>query len=150
MQQIMVNSKFLNSIVIFTIGILLFTGCSPSEPKLELQLKEQVIGEAFTFADYCENKYDSIYIIQPYDDEDVIWALPYQMSQELREEISFTLDDTFVRIIFIKNDTVKAYAEIGNRSAYFSTSEITNNGPKFFFEQRFILDKNRYVHIYDK
>ena len=60
MQQTMGNSKLLNSIVIFTICVLLFTGCNPREPKLELKLKEQAIGKAFTFADFCENKYDSI------------------------------------------------------------------------------------------
>jgi hypothetical protein len=117
---------------------------------LELQLERQMIGEPFSFADYCEEEYDSMYLIHPYDDEDVIWLLPYKMSQELREEISYTLDDTFVRIVFIDNDTVKAYTEIGNWSAYFATPEITNHGPIFSFEQRFILDENRYVHIYEE
>ena len=115
---------------------------------LELQLERQMIGEPFSFADYCEEEYDSIYLIHPYDDEDVVWSLPYKMSQELREEISYTLDDTFVRIVFIDNDTVKAYTEIGNWSGYFSTLGIIDYGPVFPFEQKFILDKNRYVHIY--
>ena len=115
---------------------------------LELQLERQMIGEPFSFADYCEEEYDSIYLIHPYDDEDVVWSLPYKMSQELREEISYTLDDTFVRIVFIDNDTVKAYTKIGNWSGYFSTLEVIDYGPVFPFEQKFILDKNRYVHIY--
>lgn len=63
---------------------------------------------------------------------------------------SYTLDDTFVRIIFIDKDTVKAYTEIGNWSAYFSTSEFTNHGPKFSFKQRSILDEDRYVHLYEE
>ena len=144
----MENLRFLNSIVLFTISILLFTECNPNEPKLELQLKEQAIGESFSFADYCRNKYDSIYIIQPYEDEDVIYSLPYKMSDRLRGKCCYTLDDTFVRIVFIDNDTVKAYTEIGNWSAYFSASEVINNGPVFSFEQKFILDENRYVHLY--
>ena len=61
----MENLKFLNRIIIFTIGMLLFTGCGEREPMLELQLERQMIGEPFSFADYCEEKYDSIYIIQP-------------------------------------------------------------------------------------
>lgn len=142
--------RYLNRIVIITISMFLFTGCSPSEPELELQLKKQNVGEPFSFADYCEEEYDSIYLIHPYDEEDFIWALPYEMSHKLREKISYTLDDTFVRIIFIDNDTVKAYTEIGNWSANFSTSEITNYGPKYPFEQKFILDKDRYVHIYEE
>ncbi len=143
--------KFLNKITVLIVSAFLFLGCHPKEPRepgLELQLKKQNIGEVFSFADYCEEEYDSIYLIHPYDDENVIWLLPYNMSKRLREKCCYTLDDTFVRILFIDNDTVKAYTKIGNWSAYFSTSEITDYGPKFPFEQKFILDENRYVHIY--
>lgn len=150
MQRTMGNYICLNNVIITILTTLLFISCKPSEPMLELPLEKQAIEEAFSFADYCEEEYDSMYLIHPYDDEDVIWSLPYKMSQELRAEISYTLDDTFVRIVFIDNDTVKAYTEIGNRSAYFATAEITNHGPKFSFEQKFILDKNRYVHIYEE
>ena len=150
MQRTMGNYICLNNVIITILTTLLFISCKPSEPMLELPLEKQAIEEAFSFADYCKEEYDSMYLIHPYDDEDVIWSLPYKMSQELREEISYTLDDTFVRIVFIDNDTVKAYTEIGNRGAYFATAEITNHGPKFSFEQKFILDKNRYVHIYEE
>lgn len=144
----MENFICLNNSIITILTTLLFIGCKPAEPMLEIKLEEQAIGEAFSFADYCEEEYDSMYLIHPYDDEDVIWSLPYKMSQKLREEISYTLNDTFVRIIFIDNDTVKAYTEIGNWSAYFSAPEIVDYGPLFPFEQKFILDKDRYVHIY--
>ena len=150
MQRTMGNYICLNNVIITILTTLLFISCKPSEPMLELPLEKQAIEEAFSFADYCEEEFDSMYLIIPYDDEDVIWSLPYKMSQELRKEISYTLDDTFVRIVFIDNDTVKAYTEIGNWSAYFATAEITNHGPKFSFEQKFILDKNRYVHIYEE
>ena len=150
MQRTMGNYICLNNVIITILTTSLFISCKPSEPMLELPLEKQAIEEAFSFADYCEEEYDSMYLIHTYDDEDVIWSLPYKMSQELRKEISYTLDDTFVRIVFIDNDTVKAYTEIGNRSAYFATAEITNHGPKFSFEQKFILDKNRYVHIYEE
>lgn len=148
MLLIMGNFMCLNNITITILTTLLFIGCKPEEPKLELLHKTQVIEEPFSFADYCKEEYDSIYLIHPYDDEDVIWSLPYKMSKKLREKCSCTLDDTFVRIIFIHNDTVKAYTEIGNWTAYFSTPEITKHGPKFPFEQKFILDENRYVGIY--
>ena len=149
MLQTMENYTFLNRISTLVIALLLVS-CNPSEPKLELQLKKQAIGTAFTFADYCENKYDSIYIIQPYEDEELIYSLPYKMSNRLRGICSYTLDDTFVRILFIDKDTVKAYTETGNWSAYFSTSEIINHGPEFSFKQRFILDEERYVHLYEE
>ena len=146
----MENLKFLNRIVIFTIGMLLFTGCGEIEPMLELQLKEQAVGEVFTFADYCEETYDSIYIIQPYDDGDVICSLPYKMSSRLRGRCSYTDDDTHVSILFIENGVVKAFKEIGNWSAYFSTSNIQKSGHKYHFNQKFIMDERRFVYIYNE
>ena len=151
MQQTMGDLKFLNKIAVLTVSVFLFIGChprEPREPRLELQLKKQNVGEVFSFADYCEEEYDSIYLIHPYDDENVIWSLPYNMSKRLREKCCYTLNDTFVRILFIDNDSVKAYTQIGNWSAYFSTLEVISSGPRYPFEQKFILDENRYVHIY--
>ena len=150
MQQTMGDLKFLNKIAVLTVSVFLFIGChprEPREPRLELQLKKQNAGEVFSFADYCEEEYDSIYLIHPYDDENVIWSLPYNMSKRLREKCCYTLNDTFVRILFIDNDTVKAYTQIGNWSAYFSTLEVIGSGPRYSFEQKFILDEKRYVHI---
>ena len=89
MQQIMEGLKFLNKIAVLTISVFLLIGCHPKEPRepgLELQLKKQNVGEVFSFADYCEEEYDSIYLIHPYDDENVIWSLPYNMSKRLREK----------------------------------------------------------------
>ena len=150
MQQTMGDLKFLNKIVVLAISMFLLIGCSPREPRLELQLVKQQTGRPFSFADYCEGEYDSICLIHPYDDENVIWSLPYNMSKRLREKCCYTLNDTFVRILFIDNDTVKAYTQIGNWSAYFSTSEVTGSGPRYPFEQKFILDEKRYVHIYEE
>ncbi len=150
MLRTMGNFICLNNIIITILATLSFISCAPSEAKLELQFKKQAIEEVFTFADYCEETYDSIYIIQPYDDKDVICSLPYKISNKLRGKCSYTLDDTFVRILFIENDVVKAFTEIGNWSACFSTSEIVDNGAIFPFNQKFIIDENRYVHIYNE
>ena len=120
----MENYICLNNAIITILTAFLFIGCTPAEPMLELQLERQMIGEPFSFADYCEEKYDSIYIIQPYEDEDVIYSLPYKMSNRLRGKCIYTLDDTFVRILFIDKDIVKAYAEIPAIYAYFT---IPNN-----------------------
>ena len=144
----MVNYICLNNIIITILTTLLFVGCKTAEPMLELQLEKQAIGEPFSFADYCEEEYDSIYIIHPYDDEKVIWSLPYKMSKRLREKCSYTLDDTFARILFINNGTVKAYSEIEAKYASFSFIKFPNNKPILYFKQDLILDKDRYVHIY--
>ena len=136
--------------VIIVVGVALIVYPGFSDWWNNLHQSRAVAAYVEKVADLSKEEYDSMYLIHPYDDEDVIRLLPYKMSQELREEISYTLDDTFVRIVFIDNDTVKAYTEIGNWSAYFATPEITNHGPIFSFEQRFILDENRYVHIYEE
>lgn len=47
------------------LATLLFVGCKPAEPMLELQLERQMIGEPFSFADYCEEEYDSIFLVYP-------------------------------------------------------------------------------------
>ena len=144
------NYICLNNIIITILTTLLFVGCKPAEPMLELQLEKQAIGEPFSFADYCEEEYDSIYIIHPYDDEKVIWSLPYKMSKRLREKCSYTLDDTYARILFINNGTVKAYSEIEAKYASFSFIKFPNNKPILYFKQDLILDKDRYVHIYEE
>ena len=154
MQRTMGNykstSKFLAIAILLTITLATCWRRGYIEPKLDLQLKKQAIEEPFTFAKYCENVYDSIYIIQPYENRDVIDSLPYKMSGRLRGTCSYTGDDTHTRIIFIDNDTVKAYTEIPAIDAYFSTTDIVKNGPQFPFEQKFIMDKNRDVHIYNE
>ena len=47
MQQTMGDLKFLNKIVVLTVSVFLFIGCHPREPRLELQLKKQNVGEVF-------------------------------------------------------------------------------------------------------
>ena len=141
--------KFLNSLVLF-ISCMSFIGCAPPEPQIEFKIKNQPVEQVFSFADYCEEKYDSIYLIQPYDDEEEIYSLPYKMSQRLRDKCSYTMADTYVRILFINKGTVKAYSEIGYLKAYFSTNALVDDGPIFPFDQRFIMDKDRKVYLYSK
>ena len=150
MLRTMGNFICLNNIVITILVTLSFISCAPSEPKLELQLEKQTIGEVFTFDDYCEEEYDSIYIIQPYDDENVIYSLPYKMSNNLRDKCCYTQDDTYTRILFINNGIVKAYSEIEARYASFSFTEFPNNKSILYIKQKFILDNDRYVHIYEE
>ena len=144
------NYICLNNIIITILTTLLFVSCKPTEPMLELQLERQMIGEPFSFADYCEEEFDSMYLIHPYDDEKVIWSLPYKMSKRLREKCSYTLDDTYARILFINNGTVKAYSEIEAKYASFSFIKFPNNKPILYFKQDLIIDKDRYVHIYEE
>lgn len=62
----MANLKFLNSIVLLFISCVSLIGCTPPEPQLELKLGNQPVGQVFSLADYCEEKYDSILLLSPY------------------------------------------------------------------------------------
>ena len=150
MQQTMENFICLNNAIITILTTLLLIGCTPREPKLDLQLEKQPTGQVFSFTNFCKDSFDSIYIIHPYDDEKVIWSLPYKMSKSLREKCSYTLDDTYTRILFINNGVVEAYSEIGAKYASFSFIDFPNNKPMLYFKQDLILDEDRYVHIYEE
>ena len=146
----MPNLKFLNSIILLFISCVSLIGCTPAEPQLELKLENQPVGQVFSFAEYCEEKYDSIYLIQPYDDEEEIYSLPYKMSQRLRDKCSYTMADTYVRILFINKGIVKAYSEIGCTDAYFPSNDVFENKRLLPFNQLCILDKDRNVHLYSE
>ena len=56
------------------INVLDFIGVIPPwEHKLEFQLGKQAIEEAFTFADYCKEEYDSIFLVYPYFNTGVLF-----------------------------------------------------------------------------
>ena len=147
----MENLKFLNRIVVLTIGILLFTGCGEIEPMIELQLEEQAIGEPFTFADYCEEKYDSLFLVYPYFNTEREDFVNLKMSDRLRRICnSNTNFDSFSTLLFINKGEVTAFSEIGCKKIRLTPPEIPENKYIFPFEQKFILDKDRYVHIYNE
>ena len=76
--------KFLNKITVFTVSMFLFIGCHPTEVELELQLEKQAIEEPFTFADYCKEEYDSIFLVYPYFNTVHIDYTSLKMSNSLR------------------------------------------------------------------
>ena len=122
--------------------ILLLTGCKPSEPELDFSFEQQEIGQPFSFAEYCDEAYDSLYVIYPYDDEDYVWSLPYKMSRALREECSYTLNDTYSTILFISDGVVRAYSKITYDKAVVSPPTMPENMHLFPFGQLFVfLDK---------
>ncbi len=139
-------------IKIFTLTFILpfaFISCKEFEQALELSLEKQKIGEAFTLAEYCEGDYDSIYIIYPYDIPDTIQKLPYKMSKPLRNYCSCTSSDSYSTILFISNGVVEAYSEVTYDKAIFSPPQLPENMHTFSYNQSFILDKDRWVHIYN-
>lgn len=123
----------------------------PSEPKLELQLERQMIGEPFSFADYCKEEYDSIFLVYPYFNIEKEDFVNLKMSDKLRRVCNSNSNfDSFSTLLFINDGEVNAFSEISFGEIRFTTPEIPENKYIFPFEQKFILDKDRYVHIYEE
>ena len=145
------------------IAAFLFTSCNeiinilnafgiipPQEQRLELQLEKQVFDKPFTFADYCKEEYDSIFLVYPYFNTEREDFVNLKMSNSLRgicnANVSF---DHFSTILFIKNGKVEAYSEIQCVDADFDSREVEKHYI-FPIDQKFIMDKERNIHIYNE
>lgn len=120
------------------------------ERNLELNFEKQVIGTPFSFANYCEEKYDSILLLSPYVNTEIEDFVNLKMSDNLRITCeNNTMFDTFSTLLFISNGKVEAFSEVIRIDADFV--KIANDYPQFFsFEQKLIMDKDRKVHLYSE
>ena len=164
MQQTMENLKsgFKTIIITFAISLSL-TGCTkiinvldilgmipPREQELELQLEKQAIEKPFTFADYCKEEYDSIFLVYPYFNTVHIDYTSLKMSNSLRGICNANINfDHFSTILFIKNGKVEAYGEIQCVDADFDSREVEKHYI-FPIDQKFIMDNERKIHIYNE
>ena len=164
MQQTMENLKsgFKTIIITFAISLSL-TGCTkiinvldilgmipPREQELELQLEKQAIEKPFTFADYCKEEYDSIFLVYPYFNTEHIDYTSLKMSNSLRGICNANINfDHFSTLLFIKSGKVEAYSEIQCVDADFDSREVEKHYI-FPIDQKFIMDKERKIHIYDE
>ncbi len=122
----------------------------PSEQKLELQLEKQAIGEPFSFADYCKEEYDSIFLVYPYFNIEKEDFVNLKMSDKLRGICeSNACSDSFSTLLFINNGIVKAYSIMATANADFNAREVEKHYI-FPIEQKFIMDKERNIHIYNE
>ena len=145
------NYICLNNIIITILTTLLFVSCKPAEPMLELQLEKQAIEEPFSFADYCEEEYDSIFLVYPYFNTEREDFANLKMSGKLRKVCNSNSNfDSFSTLLFINDGEVNAFSEISFGKIRLTAPEIPENKYIFPFKQKFILDENRYVHIYEE
>ncbi len=150
--------------IIITLAItFLLTGCTqiinvldfigvipPWEQMLELQLERQAIEEPFTFADYCKEEYDSIFLVYPYFNIEKEDFVNLKMSDKLRGMCeSNACSDSFSTLLFINDGIVKVYSIIATSDAHFAAREIEKHYI-FPFQQKFIMDKGRNIHIYNE
>lgn len=153
MQQIMEGLKFLNKIAVLTVSVFLLIGCHPKEPResgLELKLKKQNVGEVFSFADYCEEEYDSIFLVYSYFNTERDDFNNLKMSDRLRRKCdNNACFDSFNTLLLVRDGTVKAYSIINCIDADFVPKEVEEHYI-FPFKQKFILDNNRLIQLYEE
>ena len=117
---------------------------------LEFQLGKQAIEEPFTFADYCKEEYDSIFLVYPYFNIEKEDFVNLKMSDKLRDVCeSNACSDSFSTLLFINDGIVKVYSIIATADANFAAREIEKHYI-FPFQQKFIMDKERNIHVYNE
>ena len=122
----------------------------PREAELELQLERQAIGEPFSFADYCKEEYDTLFLVYPYFNTERADFERLRMSNSLTNTCYANSSfDSLSTLLFINDGVVKAYSVIKTVDADFEPSEVEEHYI-FPISQRFIMDKGRTVHIYNK
>ena len=160
MGKLMLNFKV--STLCFVIA-LSFTSCTkiitildifgiipPREQKLELQLEKQVFDKPFTFADYCKEGYDSIFLVYPYFNTEKKDLKNIRMSCRLKDICeSNALSDSYSTLLFINRGIVKAYSIIATANTGFNAREVEKHYI-FPIDQKFIMDKERNIHIHNE
>ena len=122
----------------------------PREAELELQLERLAIGEPFSFADYCKEEYDTLFLVYPYFNTERADFERLRMSNSLTNTCYANSSfDSLSTLLFINDGVVKAYSVIKTIDANFEPSEVEEHYI-FPISQRFIMDKGRTVHIYNK
>ena len=140
MQQTVANSRLSSKTILLYVTLLLsLIGCAPEaiyEPELELKFNDIVVETTFTLKEYCKEKYDSIFIVQPYFDTKKEIFVDMNMSNGLRSLCSInTNSETISTILFIKDN--KEY-EI---ERYFENGAVRSN---------YILNDDEIVMSYEK
>ena len=122
----------------------------PREQRLELQLEKQVFDKPFTFADYCKEGYDSIFLVYPYFKIEKKDFKNIRMSCRLKDICeSNALSDSYSTILFINRGIVKAYSIIATANAGFNAREVEKHYI-FPIDQKFIMDKERNINIHNE
>ena len=122
----------------------------PREQRLELQLEKQVFDKPFTFADYCKEGYDSIFLVYPYFNIEKKDFKNIRMSCRLKDICeSNALSDSYSTILFINRGIVKAYSIIATANAGFNAREVEKHYI-FPIDQKFIMDKERNINIHNE
>lgn len=154
MQQTVANSRLSSKTILLYVTLLLsLIGCAPEaiyEPKLELKFNDIVVETTFTLKEYCKEKYDSIFIVQPYFDTKKEIFVDMNMSNGLRSLCCInTNSETISTILFIKDNKVKAYTVVEREKADFVSKDLEKHYI-FPINQKFLMNKERIIRIYNE
>ena len=120
----------------------------PSETRIDLPLKNEQTEEVFSFQKYYKEECDSILLVYPYFNTGCENFLNIKMSNTLRRKCDNNTNfDSFSTLLFINKGTVKAYSIIESVDADFDSKEIEKHYI-FPIDQKFIMDKERNIHLY--
>ena len=152
--------------IVFTLLFTIFTSCSEDkkqtfyftldvlgllrvkEPMIDIPLGKQETGKVFSFADYCEEEYDSIFLVYSYFNIEREDFLNLKMSNRLRRKCDNNTNfDSFNTLLFVRDGTVKAYSRIECIDADFDCREVEEHYV-FPFKQKFALDTERLIRLY--
>ena len=146
----MEHYKLKSNLIVFATIVLSFIGCEakPTESQIELALDKQVIEKPFSLKDYSEKDFDSIFVIHPYFDTNKKVFLNLRMSKKLKSLCNVNTGSELIStILYIKNSRVEAYAIIERKNADFASIDFEKQN-LFPFDQKFIMGKERDVHIH--
>jgi len=120
----------------------------PSETRIDLPLNKEHIEKIFSFQDYYKEECDSLFLVYPYFNTEREDFLNLKMSNILRRKCdNNTMFDSFSTLLFIKNGKVEAYSEIQCVNADFDSKEVEKHYI-FPIDQKFIIDKEKNIHLY--
>ena len=121
---------------------------NPREPRISLSFDNQNIEEPFSFSGYCKEECDSLFLVYPYFNTKCKDFLSIRMSNILRRKCDNNTNfDSFSTLLFIKGNTVKAYSIIESVDADFDSKEVEKHYI-FPIDQKFIMDKEKNIHLY--
>ena len=122
----------------------------PREKEIHLSFGEQQVNEPFTLADYCKEESDTIFLLYSYFNTSKADFINLEMSPQLRRICeSNVMLDTFNTLLFIKDGKVLAYCKVACIDADFYSSEVEKHYI-LPFHQKFMMDNERNIHIYNK
>lgn len=111
---------------LFLLALLLLSSCGEKENKdIEARLVKQPENSSFMLDTINTNKWDSVYIMHPYQYSNIEKCLPYlsdKLKKKFKEAANF---DAFCTLIFVRDQKVVDYSYIKRDAADFTSLNVS-------------------------